>query len=208
MDNIKVKGLSLKEFFNLGYILIWMPKWPVRPDTKVTVNTYTYTNTLTISYIPKWLNLLALYKPKAPLTRIQNMLYSRTRIYALHSHQHSQNTKITVCKCELGEDMEILYVYQCGQLHVRWDQRHASDQWLLSALVVHILTWLVMGPMMFQLQRGKERAQHWPVLGTYKDGRIPSIILDPLKEKNNNNPGPNTLAEKSVYKENTQLRAF
>lgn len=91
--------------------------------TKVRVNTYTYIHTLTISYIPKRLNMLAVPKPEALLTRIQNMLCFRARICSLHAYWHSQITETMVsANVSEAEMVEILYVNQCVQLHVRWDQ--------------------------------------------------------------------------------------
>lgn len=75
----------------------------MRADTaKVIVNTYTYTNTLTMSYIPKGLNLLTNPKPEALLTSIQNILYLRARICVLHSYWHSKKHKKTTLSADVS----------------------------------------------------------------------------------------------------------
>lgn len=159
-----------------------MPKWPVQTDaTEVTVNTYTYTNTLTMSYIPKRLNLLPVPKPEALLTRIQDMVCFKTSIHALHFYWHSQNTEITLSanvRWWHGNTLyELVWPTACEVGSETW----VFWQWSPSDFGVHSLMWLVEGgPMMFHLQRGKEGTQDPTALDTYINRReyhLPSLTL-------------------------------
>lgn len=102
---------------------------------------HTNTQSLTMNFIPKGLNLLAASKPKALLKWIQNILCFQIRIYTLYSHLHSQNTE-TILFANVSEVKLWIYITWTDVANcTRWNQGQESlksDHLVTLVYVFHL----------------------------------------------------------------------